>query len=416
MADVGSRTIEMPHADPESAVRDPQSPVLRILMVSRQFWPVAHGAENQMLRLARSLRARGHEVQVLSARVDPSWPESEVLPGDVRVRRLPSPSVRGWGTVRFLLSLALYLIQNRKRFDVVHINTLKYAAALGGFLCPKLGLSVLARSVCAGAVGDMAHLRGLPAPGLVLRYLRRVDRVIALSRDLRDELEANGFAPERIVTVANGIDEDEFRPPTAAEREAARRLLPAEASGRLVAVTTARLTAQKGPEYLLEAFTRKEVRSRWIWIVLGDGDARTDLESRIRREGLERDVRLVGRIENVKPWLHAADLFCLPSLAEGQSNSLIEAMACGLASLATRVSGTVDLIADNEQGLLVDPARADQLADGLMRLSGDALRERLGRAARRRVEETCSIRVAARRYEDLYREMMAEKRRARPAR
>ncbi|MBN1866370.1 glycosyltransferase family 4 protein [Candidatus Sumerlaeota bacterium] len=401
----------------KSAIRNPQSQIdgpLRILMVSRQFWPVAHGAENQFLRLARSLRARGHQVQVLSARLDPSWPKTEILPGDVPLTRLPSPRLRGWGSVRFLASLATYLIRHRKRFDVVHINALKYAAALGGFLGPKLGLPVLARSICAGSVGDMAHLNTLPFPKPVLRYLHRLDRVIALSRELSDELAAHGFAPRRIALIPNGIDDAEFRPPTPQERETARQRLPVETEGRLVAVTTARLTAQKGAQFLLQAFERPEVRARWTWIVLGDGELRPALESDIRRAGLESSVRLMGRIEDVKPWLHAADLFCLPSLAEGQSNSLIEAMACGLPSLATRVSGTVDLIADDEQGLLVDPARPDQLADGLIRLTDDARRERMGTAARRRVEETCALEIVTRRYENLYREMIAEKRAAHP--
>jgi len=389
---------------------------LRILFISRQFWPVVHGAETQMLRLSAALARDGHTVQVLSARFDPRWPKQETLENDrVPLLRLSSPRARGLGTICFLGALASHLIRRRADYDIVHVNALKYSAALAAFLCPRLGLPVLGRSVCAGSLGDMAHLRTLPTPRVMLRYLHRLDRVVALSDAIRGELLADGFSPNRIVLIPNAVDEEQFRPPSPPEREAAQTLLPDAARSRLIAVTTARLATQKGLEYLIDAFREPGVRARWAAVILGEGEERSRLEGRVAQDGLARDVFFLGEVRDVRPWLHAADAFCLPSLFEGMSNSLLEAMACGLPILATRVSGTVDIVEDGKHGLLAVPSCSADLAAGLKRLEDPRARRELGQAARRRVEETCGLRRIARRHVDLYREMIGDKNRARNA-
>lgn len=377
----------------------------RILFISRQFWPVAHGAENQMLRLARSLKSRGHRVQVLSARFNPQWPREEILEGGVSVLRLPSPSARGVGTFCFLAMVLAYLERHRADYDVIHVNTLKYAAAIAALWKSNAGIPVLARSLCAGPEGDMAHLQSLPLPSFVLQCLHRLDCVVALSREIRAELIAHGFPAERVALIPNAIDESHFVPPNKAQRESARTRFPEHMQEGLVLVTTARLVAQKGISHLIDALYCPEVL-RWNAIILGEGEQRSHLENQVKERGLQGRIAFLGVQEQVRPWLWGADAFCLPSLYEGMSNALLEAMACGLPVLATRVSGSLDIIRDGIDGILAAPADPTTLALGLQRLLDSETRTNLSQAARLRVAELCGMDVITNRYVRLYERMI----------
>jgi glycosyltransferase involved in cell wall biosynthesis len=106
---------------------------------------------------------------------------------------------------------------------------------------------------------------------------------------------------------------------------------------------------------------------------------------------------------DVRPYLHAADIFVLPLHAEGMSNALLEAMACGLPAVATRVGAATSMIADDESGLLVDARDSEGLAEALGRLIGDPkLRARLGAAAAQRVHDRYSIGAVVDRIEQQY--------------
>jgi glycosyltransferase involved in cell wall biosynthesis len=121
-------------------------------------------------------------------------------------------------------------------------------------------------------------------------------------------------------------------------------------------------------------------------------------------------------VNDVPRRLEEADAFVLPSLSEGVSNALLEAMAHGLPCIATDIPGNADLIRDRETGLLVRTGDADALARAMLELAADpALRERLGRAARTLVEERFDMGVIAARYAALYRELAAGARPARPS-
>jgi glycosyltransferase involved in cell wall biosynthesis len=175
-----------------------------------------------------------------------------------------------------------------------------------------------------------------------------------------------------------------------------------------VVITTARLVKQKGINYLIEAFREPGVRERWGAVILGAGEERRHLEEMVAEAGLGGVVDFLGSVADVRPWLHATDVFCLPSLYEGMSNALLEVMACGLPVLATRVSGTVDVVEDGRDGLLVEAGRPEELAEGLRRLEAAEKRREFGEAGRKRVVEFCGMAGIAGRYVELYREMIGE--------
>jgi glycosyltransferase involved in cell wall biosynthesis len=212
---------------------------------------------------------------------------------------------------------------------------------------------------------------------------RRTDGAIAVSRSTREFLVKERFVPEeRVRLIWNGAPLDEFAP---VPRERALRVrrelgLPEDA---LVVGTIGRLNAQKGHRFLVEAAARLlPRRPRARLLVAGDGDLMGDLRGQAAALGIADRVVFAGHRTDVPDLLGALDVFCISSLYEGTPLALFEAMAAGKAIVSTSVDGCREVLDDGVTGVLVAPADAAALADGLERvLADDALRGALGRQA-----------------------------------
>ena len=204
--------------------------------------------------------------------------------------------------------------------------------------------------------------------------------------------------PEAVAVHRHGVDLALFAP---GDRAAARAALELP-DGAPILLVPARLAPVKGHLDLLAALTtvRREFPALEV-ICLGEGRLRTTLERRVREAGLEGALHLVGRRDDVVPWLAACDAVCLPSHVEGLPLALIEAAAAGRAAVATAVGGVPEVVVDGRSGLLVPPRDPAALARALSALLRDAPgREAMAAAARRRAERYFDERVAMRHLED----------------
>ena len=216
------------------------------------------------------------------------------------------------------------------------------------------------------------------------RLLRhRTDAAIAVSRSTRDFLVRQRFVPEdRVRLIWNGAPLEDFAP-VSAERARRTREELGIPEGALVFGTIGRLNAQKGHRFLLDAAARVLPRvpaSRAL--IVGDGDLMGELRRQAAGLGIADRVVFAGHRTEVPDLLGALDVFCISSLYEGTPLALFEAMAAGRAIVSTAVDGCREVLEDGVNGILVPPAEARALADGLERVLGDsALREALGRHA-----------------------------------
>ena len=235
---------------------------------------------------------------------------------------------------------------------------------------------------------------------------RRTDGAIAVSRSTRAFLVKERFVPEeRVRLIWNGAPLDEFAP---VPRERALRVrhdlgLPEDA---LVVGTIGRLNAQKGHRFLVEAAARLLAgRPRARFVVAGDGDHARDQREQAEALGIADRVVFAGHRSDVPDLLGALDVFCISSLYEGTPLALFEAMAAGKAIVSTSVDGCREVLEDGVTGVLVPPADAAALADGLDRVLGDeALRGALGRhalAASRRYDVRACVDEMQAFYDDL---------------
>jgi len=182
-------------------------------------------------------------------------------------------------------------------------------------------------------------------------------------------------------------------------------------------VFAGRLAEDKGVGYLLDAWRSIEENiagEAWTLVVAGSGLPGNNYRERGQRE--LRSARFVGKVPDVRPLLEAADVLVVPSLSEGLSNIVLEAMATGLPVVATSIGGLREQVEDGVTGLLVAPRDAAALVEGLRTLLRDPqLRRAMGAAARIRAEQRYGVASMVNAYEDLYERLAHDRVGGRPA-
>ena len=261
---------------------------------------------------------------------------------------------------------------------------------------------------------DMADPHGLRVRYRLVRRAYRpfVNHYVALSRHLREYLEgAVGIAPRRISQMYNGVDTERFRP---AEARAPIPGCPFGAPGEWLIGWVGRMEAVKDPLNLALAFVRARLRAPEAMkaarlVMVGDGALREEVGKLFARHGLLDTVWLAGERADVADIMRGLDCFVLPSLAEGVSNTVLEAMASRLPVIATRVGGNAELIEPGMSGTLVPPSSPDALAQAIVDYAADrAMARRHARAARRAVESRFSLSRMVLDYESLYQRTLGD--------
>ncbi|MDX1778607.1 MAG: glycosyltransferase family 4 protein, partial [Thermodesulfobacteriota bacterium] len=168
-------------------------------------------------------------------------------------------------------------------------------------------------------------------------------------------------------------------------------------------IYTGRLSPEKGIDFLLRCFSRVVQSNNCQLIIIAEGPEKIHIMKHIDQLALSDVIRVIPRVDEIAPYLKAADLFVLPSQFEGLSNSLLEAMACGLPVISTRVGGSIDIIENNVNGLLVEYGDEDGLSQAISRVLDDSdLACALGNHARETVEGTQDIDSIADQYSKVY--------------
>lgn len=232
-------------------------------------------------------------------------------------------------------------------------------------------------------------------------------RIFAVSGQLRQDLVKHvGIPADQIDVLYNGVDTSRF---AATDRSTARQALGLGQNGFVVG-SVGRLVAVKNFALLAHALARLDDPSVSV-LLIGEGPERGPLVREAERLGVASRFRLFGHSEQVPALLSAFDAFVLPSLSEGMSNTLLEAMAAGITPVASRVGGNAEIIRDGQDGLLFDSGDVETLASQLKRLKDStALRATLAQSAQARVRDTFSMPAMIHRYEELYEAAMGEAR------
>jgi len=248
-----------------------------------------------------------------------------------------------------------------------------------------------------------------PKKNLIRRALSpMVDRFVCVSDDLRRWLTSTvGIAERKVVTVHNGVDIDRFQ---VQGRDVARRQLGLGATEFIIG-TVGRLDPVKDHLSLLNAFAPIAKRSpKARLLVVGGGPMRQIIESQILSLGFSGQVLLLGDRQDVETIMNALDVFALTSIAEGISNTILEAMASRLPVVATRVGGNPELVQDGTTGQLVEARDVGALTTAFAGYLDDSeMCVRHGTAGRIRTEKYFSLERMAADYAELYSDVVTGK-------
>jgi len=294
------------------------------------------------------------------------------------------------------LVLRLAAMMRRERFDIV--QTYLWTANTWARVAARLaGVRWVLASERNVDIWEEAYKR------VIGRFLARsTDRIIANSEAVRQYLlQRGGLAPDKVVTIYNGVDFGRFRAPC---DPAIRRSELGIADDVVLAGCLARIEPAKDHGTLLQALALISNRLPKLHLVLIGGGSEEERLQRMARElGIGERVHFVGFRTDAAEWLQSVDISVLSSVKEGLSNTVLESMAAGKAVVATDVGGNAEVIVENETGFLV-PARAPaDLGAALARVAGSwDVMTAFGEAGRRRADALFSVDSMVAHTERLY--------------
>ncbi len=364
---------------------------IRVLFVTGAYYPEISAAAVQCRAVAAALRGRV-DVSVVTTAVDPALAATEMVDG-VTVHRVALDRRHPLSKVRASARLATSLWQAGRASDVIHIH---------GVSQKNLPAALVARWLGKPLVLTL-HTSGQDEPDAVRRRGRLAywafmspALVLAVSPSLSDRYREAAGAARVVMLTPNGIDTQRFRPANDDERVALRRGL-GWSDTQPVVLFVGFFSRDKRPDLLFRAWHRlasTSVRSRLVYVgATGSGYYEIDqsLSGRIRADaaacGRGDDVEFARPTNDVDRYFRAADVFVLPSAREAHPLALLEAMSCGLPSIATRLPGATDaIIEDGVNGRLVPVDDEPALAEALGGLVADRAAARaMGARARETV-------------------------------
>jgi len=417
----------------------------RIYIVIATFLPAIGGAEKQAFAQAHSLRNRGYDATIVTFHHQPIWPKREVMEG-VPVIRVAGKLLKNRSKrPRLLQKLAYFaamlvlgwtLLRQRRRYDVIHVYGLNLLALFVAFVCRLTGkaLIIAIRSAGSGEVtkfhskssllagsldasaswlevderlqatgrvhvnSDLETLASMGQPVVDLtRYLLSSAHtaIVVLSSRMKNSLAEHHFNLPDVQLIPNGVDIMHFQP-------ASSDTSFDELSQVVICVSGLRY--EKGIDVLLQAWhlVHKQAPQARL-IIVGKGSLQSQLERMADVLGIADRVDFTGLRDDISELLHSSGLAVLPSRWEGMPNAVLEAMSCGLPCVATRVSGSEDIISHGVNGLLVEPEDYQGIAQALLTLLNDPLlSQKYGHAARETIERHYSLEQVMDRYIELY--------------
>lgn len=380
---------------------------MRVLFVIAEFKPKRAGAEIQAERLAKALSALGVTVEILTEKPK-GLPRTEVDEG-ILIRRVNRPNRESLRLLGLIPGIFTGTLQYGRRCDVIHIHQALHAsfgAMLGARLLTKPSIVKIGNSRERFDLNMFSEMFPQILTRKMARYVAKsASMFVALNQSIFDDLLRWGVAANKIISIPNGVPIGSKQ--TILRKYEARRILKLPEEEKIIA-HTGNLSPKKNHTLLLGALAKLKKRERCpLLLLIGSGPLREAIEAEAVKIGVQDRVLFIGKVDDVYPYLYAADAFVLPSVTEGMSNSLLEAMSIGLPCVASNIPGNRTVIDHAKTGLLFPAGDTVALSQALENVLYDLkASEAFGVAAYEVAKERFAIHNVAQQYKRLYQELL----------
>ena len=349
------------------------------------------GSEIQALQLSTHLTQRGDFITILSDTSNSSL-QREFVAG-ILIYRL----FTGFGPFYVFLTVLRFMIQRRHVYQIVHSHGYSGTLLIACRVAKMIGSPVIMKLPTAGDFEHIFKKRDLKHL-FYRRWIKKVDCFVAVSDEIEKEILSFKIPASKIVRIPNAVDSVKFSPPSPEQKLRLRSELNSDSKGKIV-LYLGRLEKRKGIDYLLSAWEHNESDSLWI---VGSGPEGPILKQMCEKLQL-KGVRFFEATQDPLKFYQAADIFVFPSTKEGSPNVLLEAMSCGLPSIATRIGGVIDVMEHGKQGLLVSAHSVPELKNALLHAASHPDEcAQWGVEAQRTVREKFELMKVAAQYKALY--------------
>lgn len=382
---------------------------MRILFLNYEYPPLGAGAANATECILREyVKIPGLEVDLVTSSIDEKY-HLEEIGENIRIHKLPIGKNGNNLHFQSAKDLLIYLwraywfsrkLCRENKFDLSH-----------SFFTVPSGLISLALKV-SFKLPYIISLRGSDVPGysdrfpLIYAFLgklfgyiwKKSSATISNSQELKD-LALKTNPKQEIGVIYNGINTNYFKPDLQKKSQEEFIIMPG----------ASRITARKGLRYLIEAVSKlSKTYPKLKLKLIGDGNEKESLEELVRSLKIEEKVEFVGRVphEKVLRYYQEASVFVLPSLNEGMSNAMLEALAVGLPILATDTGGSKKVISEGQNGYIIKMKDSDDIVEKLEKiLSDQELLRKMGENSRAQAEKM-SWENVAKEYFELYKKII----------
>lgn len=389
---------------------------MKILFFNYEYPPLGGGAANATANILQEFsKLAGLEVELITSSADEKY-HLETIGGNIKIHKLPigknSANLHfqsqkdllaySWKAYFFARKLIKKAQKENQLYDLTHSFFTVPCGFLSMFFKFQFNLPYI------------VSLRGSDVPGYSDRFVflyklimplikfiwHNADRVISNSEGLK-ELAKKTKTKKEIGIVYNGIDIDHFKPEA--------KNIPRDKF--IITPGASRVTDRKGLNYLIEAAAELAPKYPQVYLkIMGDGNAREKLEQLAKNLKMDDKIKFLGRIprEETTKYYQEASLFVLPSLNEGMSNAMLEALAVGLPIISTNTGGASELVADGQNGFIVEFKDSHDIAEKIEKLILDEdLRKKMS-AASRMLAEKMSWKSVAEKYFEEYKKIARE--------
>ena len=383
-----------------------------VLMVTGVYHPEINGASNQCRQVVNTLKNKVG-FKVLTTTRNPNLSSRCKVDG-IDVFRILLRNGNMWDYCRAICRFATFFFPQRKNFQIVHLHGFSRKSVLLTFLSRIFHKKIIVKMTLIEH-DDPFSMRNR---GFLLNYFfTKANAYIAISPELGNLYYRSKIPANRLRKIPNGVDTNRFRPVSNREKALSRDQLRLPRNMKLI-LFVGHFSRQKSPDILVKAWkqylSEKFLDSGIVFIGSTNPDhfeVDADLVYKVQdklKPYIKKRIFFIERTNEIEIYFRAVDIFVLPSLREGLPNALLEAMACGLPVVASRIDRVTDwIIADGVNGVLVEPNIMDDLGRVMSRLLNDnILAESLGKEARKTILKRFTIGSVGEKYDKLYRELI----------